>query len=326
MTMNPLSGVLSEAWQYYRKFAGHLLAIAFVIYVVAAIIAALLGLAGVIGSLLALIVELFAGFLLQATLVKSVQDIRDGRADLSVGETVSAATPYIWSVAAASILAGIAIAIGLALIIVPGLWLITIWAVIIPVIVIERSGALASFGRSRQLVRGHGWHVFGTLVLVFIIQIVVDIVLGLIFSGLPRVWGSGLSTIISGTLIAPFIALVVTLIYYRLVGAGAGGPGAAGDATVGGYGAPPPGGYGAPPPGGYGTPPAGGYGTPPSAGQGGPPAGDYGAPPAGSYGAPPPEGGHGTPPGAYEPPPAGDYGAPPPGGREAPPPGGSGTA
>jgi hypothetical protein len=314
--MNPLSGVLSEAWQYYRKFAGHLLAIAFVIYVVAAIIAALLGLAGVIGSLLALIVELFAGFLLQATLVKSVQDIRDGRADLSVGETVSAATPYIWSVAAASILAGIAIAIGLILIIIPGLWLITIWAVIIPVIVIERSGALASFGRSRQLVRGHGWHVFGTLVLVFIIQLVVDIVLGLIFSGLPRVWASGLSTIISGTLIAPFIALVVTLIYYRLVAAAAGGPGAAGDATAG---------YGAPPPGGYGTPPAGSYGTQPPAGYGTPPAGDYGTPPPAGYGTPPP--------GAYEPPPAGDHGTPPAGeqgtpppeSREAPPPGGSGT-
>ena len=103
--MNPLSGVLSEAWQYYRKFAGHLLAIAFVIYVVAAIIAALLSLAGFVGPLLAVVVELFAGFLLQAALVKSVQDIRDGRADLSVGETVSAGLRDIWPVAAASILA-----------------------------------------------------------------------------------------------------------------------------------------------------------------------------------------------------------------------------
>jgi hypothetical protein len=302
MTMNPLSGVLGEAWQYYRKFAWHLLAIAFVIYVVAAIVAALLGLAGIIGSLLALIVELFAGFLLQAALVKSVQDIRDGRADLSVGETVSAATPYIWAVAGASILAGIAIAIGLVLLIVPGLWLITIWAVIIPAIVIERAGVLDSFGRSRQLVRGHGWHVFGTLVLVFIIELAVDIVLGLIFSPLPRLWRSGLSTIISGTIIAPFIALVVTLIYYRLVAAaaggtsgGPGGPGVVSDA-------PPPGGYGTPPAGDYGAPPAGGYGTPPTEG--------YGTPPAGGYGTPPTEG----------------YGTPPPGGSEAPPPGGPGTA
>jgi len=242
--MNPLTGVLGEAWQMYRRFARHLLTIAFVIYLAAAIVAALLSLAGVIGSLLAEIVELFAAFLLQATLVKAVQDVRDGRADLSIGDTVSAATPYIWSVAAASILAGIAITIGLILIIVPGLWLITIWAVIIPVIVIERSGALSSFGRSRQLVRGHGWHVFGTLVLVFIIMIVVNIILGIIFAALPLVWRSGLSTVVSGTLISPYIALVVTLIYYRLSGVGSNWPGAAADGPQGGYG---PGGYDAPP-------------------------------------------------------------------------------
>jgi hypothetical protein len=299
--MNPLSGVLGEAWQMYRRFAVHLLTIAFIIYVAAAIVAGLLSLAGVFGTFLAEIVELFAAFLLQATLVKAVQDVRDGRADLSLGETVSAATPYIWSVAAASILAGIAITIGLILIIVPGLWLITIWAVIIPVIVIERSGALSSFGRSRQLVRGHGWHVFGTLVLVFIILIVVNIILGIIFSALPLVWRNGLSTVVSGTLISPYIALVVTLIYYRLTGVGSNWPGAAADGTPGGYGGP--GGYGSPPPpGGYGTPPPppppGGYPPPP----GGP--GGYDTPPAPPPAPPPP------PPPSYEPPaPPGGSGA-----------------
>ncbi len=218
----------------YRAHAAHLLAIAFVIYLAAAILTGLLSLAGVVGSLLGAIVGLFAAFLLQAALVKAVQDVRDGRADLSLGETVSAVTPYIWAVAGASILAGIAITIGLILIIVPGLYLITIWAVIIPVIVIERSGALASFGRSRELVRGHGWHVFGTLVLVFVILIVVDIVLGLIFLALPIAVRNGLSTVVSGTLIAPFIALVVTLIYYRLLEARGGG-GEAGGYPGGGY-------------------------------------------------------------------------------------------
>jgi hypothetical protein len=222
--MNPLSGVLDEAWRMYRRFAVHLLAIAFVIYLVAAVIAALLSLIGVFGTFLGLIVEFFAAFLLQATLVKAVQDIRDGRADLSLGETVSAATPYIWAVAGASILAGIAITVGLFLVIVPGLWLITIWAVLIPVIVIERSGVFAAFGRSHRLVKGYGWHVFGTLVLVFIILIVVDIVLGVIFLALPVLLRTGLSSIISGTLVAPFLALVVTLIYYRLLTAHGEGP------------------------------------------------------------------------------------------------------
>jgi hypothetical protein len=269
--MNPLSGVLDEAWRMYKTFARHLLTIAFIIYLGAAIVAAVLALAGTVGLLLGSLVSIIAAFLLQATLVKAVQDVRDGRADLSIGETVSAAMPYIWTVAGASILAGIAIAIGLFLLIAPGLFLITIWAVIVPVIVIERSGVLASFGRSRELVRGRGWHVFGTLVLVFIIMLVVNIVLGIIFVALPHVLGSALSSIISGTLISPFLALVVTLVYYRLSST---------PATVGG------------PHGGYQQPQDGGYQPPP---QDGGPYGGYQPPPqdGGSYGGyqPPPGGG-----------------------------------
>jgi hypothetical protein len=209
----------------YKTFAKHLLAIAFVIYLIAAVITALLALAGgTIGILLGSLVAIVAAFVLQATLVKAVQDVRDGRADLSIGETAAAALPYIWPVAGASILAGIGIAIGLFLLIVPGLFLITIWAVIVPAIVIERAGVFASFGRSQQLVRGYGWQVFGTLVLLWLILLAVDIILGVIFLALPTLLRSGISTVISGTLIAPYIALVVTLMYYRLAAAHAGGP------------------------------------------------------------------------------------------------------
>jgi hypothetical protein len=218
--MNPISGVLGEAWLLYRKHAVHLLAIAFVIYVVAAVIAALLGaFVGVVGALLAGLVQIVATYLVQAALVKSVQDIRDGRADLSLRETVSAAMPYVGPVIVASILAGIAIVIGLALLIVPGLILITIWSLIVPAIVIGRSRTLASFGHSWRLVRGFGWPVFGTYVLVFLILIVVDIVLALIMFALPGGVRSGVSSVVSGTLVGPFIALVVTLIYYRLFAA-----------------------------------------------------------------------------------------------------------
>jgi hypothetical protein len=172
-----------------------------------------------------------------------------------------------------------------------------------------------SFGRSRRLVKGHGWYVFGTLVLVFIIQLVVSIVLSLIFLKLPMVWRNGLSTFISGVLIAPFNALVVTLIYYRLVGA------TAAAAAPGGYGTPPQAGYGTPPQAGYGTqPPPADYGTQPPAGYGTqPPPADHGTPPPADYGTQPPPTDYGTPPPA-------DYGTPPPGGRDAPPPEGPGTA
>jgi hypothetical protein len=324
--MNPLSGVLDEAWRMYKTFAKHLLAIAFVIYLVAAIITALLALGGgTVGILLGSFVSVVAAFVLQATLVKAVQDVRDGHADLSIRQTVNEALPFLAPVAGASILAGIAITIGLLLIIVPGLFLITIWAVIVPVIIIERSGALASFGRSRELVRGHGWHVFGTLVLVYIIMLVVNIVLGLIFSALPHTLGDGLSSVISGTLISPFLALVVTLVYYRLVGISApaaGGPPGGYQQGYGGYAQPPQGAdqYG----GGYnqssqgGDPYGGGY-TQPS--QGGDPYGGYNQPPqGGGYGGynQPPQGGGNY--GGYQQPPQGGSGY---GGYQQPPHGGS---
>jgi hypothetical protein len=270
--MNPLTGVLGEAWRIYRAHTAHLLAIAFGFYIVTAVIVGLLYLTGsFVGLLLSDIVELFATFLLQATLIKAVQDVRDGRADLSIGATVSSAWPYILPVAAASILAGIAIVVGFILIIIPGLILITIWAVIIPVIVLERSGPIASFGRSQQLVRGNAWPVFGTLVVLFIIEIVVSIVLGIIFSGLPIVLRYGLSTVIVGTLVAPFIAVTVTLIYYRLSGAQAGGAGP-GYGAAAGYGAGP--GYGPGP--GYGQGPGSGYGQGPGYGPGQGPGYDQG--------------------------------------------------
>ena len=176
--MNPLSGVLSEAWALYRAHFGHLITIAFVLYVVIAIVqAVLVGLLGGLGVVLGAIVGIIAAFLLQAALVKAVEDVHDGRADLSLGGTLQAARPAIWRVAGASILAGIGIAIGLALLIVPGLILLTIWCLIVPVIVLEGAGVGASFGRSRQLVRGHGGPVFGTIILVFLLLIVVDLVI-----------------------------------------------------------------------------------------------------------------------------------------------------
>ena len=90
--------------------------ISFSIYLVISAITALLswGL-GTFGALLGLFFTLFGMFLLQSALVLAVQDVRDGRVDLDLGATISAALPFIGSVAVASILASIAIGIGFVL-------------------------------------------------------------------------------------------------------------------------------------------------------------------------------------------------------------------
>jgi hypothetical protein len=222
--MSPLNGVLTEAWALYRRFAGHFLLISFVIYLITAILVALLSLAGIFGVLLGAIISFVAAYVLQASLIKAVQDVRDGRVDLDLSQTVQAALPYVLPVIGASILAGIGIAIGLVLLIVPGLILLTFWCLIVPFIVIGGSGVFEAFRSSWRTVRGYAWRVFGTYVLVILILFAFLIVLGLILAILPRFLNSFLSNVVAGTLIAPFLALVATLIYYRLTAAHAGQP------------------------------------------------------------------------------------------------------
>lgn len=215
--MNPLSGVLAEAWTTYRTHARHLITIAFVLYLIAALLQlVLVALLGVVGAVLAAVVSLVAAFLLQAALVKAVEDVRDGRVDLSLGDTVQAARPYVGRVAIASILASVGIVIGLLALVLPGLYLLTIWCLLVPVIVLENAGVGAAFTRSRDLVRGVEVKVFGTLMLVLLILIAFGIVLTVVLSPFPRRAGDAINSVVSGALVSPFLAVVVTHGYYRL--------------------------------------------------------------------------------------------------------------
>jgi membrane-anchored glycerophosphoryl diester phosphodiesterase (GDPDase) len=92
----------------------------------------------------------------------------------------------------------------------------TIWAVIIPVIVLERRSAGEAFARSRELVRGNGWNVFGLIVLMFLILIVAGIVLGLLLSWLPGWLGAYIQNVVSNSITAPFVAVALTLAYFGL--------------------------------------------------------------------------------------------------------------
>jgi hypothetical protein len=67
--------------------------------------------------------------------------------------------------------------------------------------------------------------VFGTLVLVFVVLLVVGVIIGLILVALPMAVRNFISNIVSGTLVSPFLALVLTLGYFRLLAAESGATG-----------------------------------------------------------------------------------------------------
>ncbi|MGH3063753.1 MAG: glycerophosphoryl diester phosphodiesterase membrane domain-containing protein [Gaiellaceae bacterium] len=215
--MNPTSGVIGEAWETFKAHWRHLVPIALVVYVAVALISLVLVLLLTwFGAILSFIISLIALFWVQGALVRAVEDIRDGRADMSLGETYQRVRPQLPAIIVGGLLAGLGIALGLVLLIVPGLILLTWWIVLIPVIVLEERSAGEAFGRSRELVRGHAWSVFGVIVLTILVVIAFNIVLSLLLLPVSDWLRSFLSNIIIGTVVTPFVVVTWTTLYYRL--------------------------------------------------------------------------------------------------------------
>ena len=76
--------------------------------------------------------------------------------EVSVRAALRSTAPTVPALIVASLVAGVGIVLGLVLLIVPGLWLMTRWVLVSPVISFERCGPWAGLRRSTQLSRGHG--------------------------------------------------------------------------------------------------------------------------------------------------------------------------
>jgi len=209
--------VFSQATSLYTRFWLHLVTISFVVFLGLTIATTLLAIAlGVIGALIGLVLSLVGTFWLQGALAEAVADVRDGRSDLSVGETFRKAWPRVWTLAGAGILAGLGIALGLLLLVVPGVVLLVWWSALVPVIVLEQRGIGEAFTRSRELVRGHFWPVFRVVIGTIALLFAVSIVLSIAFSPLNDTLSGLLQSLISNTLVTPFLAVAWTVTYFEL--------------------------------------------------------------------------------------------------------------
>ena len=210
--------VFEQIFRIYRQQFGLLIGGALAVFLPVAIVNGLLyDSGGFFLTVIANAIALVAGYLYQGMVVEAARDILDGRRDQSVGGLFRSAGSVVGTLVVVGILAGIAIAIGFVLLIIPGLFLITIWAVIVPVVVIERTGVFDAFGRSRELVKGNGWQVFGVLVLLFIGAFVAQILIAAILGGIfDSVFGFALGVLLTSLLISPLTALAASVIFFDL--------------------------------------------------------------------------------------------------------------
>jgi ABC-type multidrug transport system fused ATPase/permease subunit len=210
--------VIGEAFSTYQSQAAPLLGGALIVVGISSVIDLLLGLTGSLWLVLAgIAVGLIGQVLYTGYVVKLVEDVRDGRLDQTMGELFSAAAPYIGTLILNGIIYGIAVACGFFLLIVPGLFLITIWAVVAPSIVAEDRGVGEAFGRSRELVRGNGWNVFFTILLAFLILVVVSTVFAFIGATIGDAGRVILGTV-GNILVVPVAALVASILFFDLGG------------------------------------------------------------------------------------------------------------
>jgi len=147
--------------------------------------------------------------------VELVADVQDGRRDSSPGQVLRAVAPVLGQLILVAVVAGVGIAVGFLLIIVPGLILFTVWSVAAPVVVLERPPGLRALGRSRELVRGSGWQVFAVILVLDIAVVVGASALQIAADSA----GSGVGIVVrvvTGVLTAPLSALAAAVLYFEL--------------------------------------------------------------------------------------------------------------
>jgi hypothetical protein len=208
------SAIVSRIWAIYRDQFSVLVSTAVALYAIQFVIYLVLGSA--VSFALAILFWALS-IVYQGMVVKLVQDVQDGRRDHSVRGLVRSIEPVLWPLAAVSILFGIGVGIGFVLLIIPGLIVLVMWSVVAPVTVLERPGIFRAFGRSRELVRGNGWNVFGVIVLVFLAVAVVSLAAGLAASSLGSVGQAVVQWAVNAAL-APVTALAASVLYFALIG------------------------------------------------------------------------------------------------------------
>jgi hypothetical protein len=219
--------ILSTAFQLYQRYWRTLLAIAAVVVVPFTLLQYLLGhqirVAGVATSngvvvttsswragaagLIAALAAVVMFLVLTGAITRAVAAEVAGE-DPGVEQSYRFGFHRFWSVLLVGILVGLAVVGGLILFIIPGIWIGFRLSVSTQALVVEGRRPTEAMGRSWELVRGHWWHAFGTLV-------VAGLLTGLVNALITSPFGQAnwfLQAVVAA------VATVITLPYGTLVG------------------------------------------------------------------------------------------------------------
>lgn len=164
---------------------------------------------GALAAFVLILVDvLLVGPLISALHVHAVVELGAHRVP-KVREVFARGVRVLPVVAAAQVVAGIATAFGFVLFIVPGLFLLAVWAVVAQVAAIEKTDWMGALRRCSELTKGSRWHALGVVLSVGFINAAIERLCG-------AAVGSGISV---GALIAGVVVEMITLSFAALTSA-----------------------------------------------------------------------------------------------------------
>jgi hypothetical protein len=213
------SAVLGEAWRLYKRLFGRSVVFGAIVFGAIGLVE-LLGRSGRTGAgvgLFSFALSLAGIALLQGGLVEIVRGLHaDGDDEAAIADLIGRASGKLGKLVCVSLLTALGVGFGMLLLVVPGVILMTRWAVSVPAAMLEEGNARAALGRSRKIVAGNGWRVFKVLFAVGLLTVLVQIPFLLVAAG-AGLFGWWIATTLASALTAPYAAHALTVVYYTLV-------------------------------------------------------------------------------------------------------------
>jgi hypothetical protein len=213
------NAVLKEAWRLYKRLFTRSLLMGAMVFGVLNIVNEVVraGHTGLVVGLVAIAVTIAGTSLLQGGLVEIVRGLHvDGDDEATAFDALARAQGNLGKLVAVSLLVGLGVALGILLLVIPGIVLATRWAVAVPVAMLEKGTARQAMKRSREILAGNGWNVFKVLFAVGFLTGIVSLPFTLV-GAQQGPFGWWIAATLGSVLTAPYTAHALTVVYYALV-------------------------------------------------------------------------------------------------------------
>lgn len=211
-----IGAVFSRAGEIYKQSFGTVWVVALILLVPMVILNAIAADSGWFLNMIATVYQIIATVWLAGAVVKIVEDVEaDGVVDASVGELFGLVAPRLFSLFLLSLVVGILVGIGFIFFIIPGIILTLMWIVSTPSMMVEDKGVFDSMSRSSELTKENRMRILGVGILLIVAYIVVALIIALLAAITP-ILGiiGGIALLVA---VYPYLAIIVSVLYFNLV-------------------------------------------------------------------------------------------------------------